>query len=124
MKVEILTGARKTAPNVRLVEPLTTEAATKAKTLGISLNALVSIAVRQYLDGEKLHQSAKQHDLVPHLIESQLGRRDRMQLQRWPGAASPCPGAAPASVKWAIALGSSLPLTVLSSSRLVFLASP
>ncbi|MCW0379671.1 hypothetical protein NB697_002517 [Xanthomonas sacchari] len=44
--------SRKTAPNVRLVDPLKTQAAAKAKDLGISLNALVALAVRQYLDGQ------------------------------------------------------------------------
>ncbi|MBD4100507.1 toxin-antitoxin system HicB family antitoxin [Xanthomonas citri pv. citri] len=52
MTAEAPTSARKTAPNVRLVEPLKSEASAKAKSLGISLNALVSMAVRQYLDGQ------------------------------------------------------------------------
>ncbi|WP_131453060.1 hypothetical protein [Xanthomonas citri] len=52
MSVEAPTPARKTAPNVRLVEPLKSDASAKAKALGISLNALVSMAVRQYLDGQ------------------------------------------------------------------------
>lgn len=47
--------SRKTAPNVRLVDPLKTQAAAKAKDLGISLNALVALAVRQYLDGGMPH---------------------------------------------------------------------
>ncbi|OOW80186.1 hypothetical protein Xvtw_19885 [Xanthomonas campestris pv. vitiswoodrowii] len=86
MKVEILTGARKTAPNVRLVEPLKSEASTKAKTLGISLNALVSMAVRQYLDGEKPHQPAEQHDPVPHLVASSPGMRKALDDSRLAGA--------------------------------------
>ncbi|MET7140084.1 hypothetical protein M3S04_03870 [Xanthomonas sp. PPL139] len=49
--------SRKTAPNVRLVDPLKTQAAARAKQLGISLNALVAIAVRQYLDVQ--HQPSK-----------------------------------------------------------------
>ncbi|CEJ49127.1 conserved hypothetical protein [Xanthomonas citri pv. bilvae] len=52
MTAEAPTPARKTPPNVRLVEPLKSEASAKAKGLGISLNALVSMAVRQYLDGQ------------------------------------------------------------------------
>jgi hypothetical protein len=52
MTAQAPTPARKTAPNVRLVEPLKSEASAKAKDLGISLNALVSMAVRQYLDGQ------------------------------------------------------------------------
>ncbi|MFC7521665.1 hypothetical protein ACFQS6_19695 [Xanthomonas populi] len=92
MKVEILTGARKTAPNVRLVEPLKTEASTKAKTLGISLNALVSMAVRQYLDGEKPQVPAKPHDPLPQLVASSPGMRNALDNTR-PAWASRQPGA-------------------------------
>ncbi|UKE52511.1 hypothetical protein KCU57_09810 [Xanthomonas translucens] len=67
------TPSRKTAPNVRLVDPLKTQAAAKAKGLGISLNALVSLAVRQYLDGENPQRQANQHDPVPGLLASALG---------------------------------------------------
>ncbi|MCC8595659.1 hypothetical protein LN475_03025, partial [Xanthomonas vesicatoria] len=92
MKVEILTGARKTAPNVRLVEPLKSEASTKAKTLGISLNALVSIAVRQYLDGQMPQQAAKQHDPVPQLVVSSPGMRKALDNSRPAVASRPAPG--------------------------------
>ncbi|NMI52547.1 hypothetical protein, partial [Xanthomonas hortorum] len=92
MKVEILTGARKTAPNVRLVEPLKTEASTKAKTLGISLNALVSMAVRQYLDGEKPQVPAKPHDPLPQLVASSPGMRNALDNTRPAGASRLAPG--------------------------------
>lgn len=41
------------ALNLRLTPALKSEAAAYAKTLGISLNALVAVAVRDYLDARK-----------------------------------------------------------------------
>lgn len=41
------------APNVRLTDPLKADAARYARSLGISLNALVAVAVRDYLDARR-----------------------------------------------------------------------
>lgn len=42
-----------TGPNVRIADPLKAEAAAYARTIGISLNALVAVAVRDYLDARR-----------------------------------------------------------------------
>ena len=39
-----------TGPNVRLADPLKAEAAAYARRLGVSLNALAAVALREYLD--------------------------------------------------------------------------
>ncbi|MDQ1093170.1 antitoxin component of RelBE/YafQ-DinJ toxin-antitoxin module [Xanthomonas sacchari] len=66
--------SRKTAPNVRLVDPLKTQAAAKAKDLGISLNALVALAVRQYLDG---HPQPSKPDADPQTLLAALKAIDQ-----------------------------------------------
>jgi len=62
MSDQLPVPSRKTAPNVRLVDPLKTQAAAMAKDLGISLNALVAFAVRQYLDGQAAAPSQPHDD--------------------------------------------------------------
>lgn len=42
-----------TGPNVRVADPLRGEAAAFARSLGISLSALVAVAVRDYLDARQ-----------------------------------------------------------------------
>ncbi|UYK82660.1 hypothetical protein NG829_10385 [Xanthomonas sacchari] len=65
--------SRKTAPNVRLVDPLKTQAAAKAKDLGISLNALVALAVRQYLDAQAVALSQSfAHDALAQILSAGL----------------------------------------------------
>jgi len=46
-------GVGVSAPNVRLIDPLKSEAAGFARGLGISLSALVAVAVRDYLDARR-----------------------------------------------------------------------
>ena len=75
MSDQIREPSRKTAPNVRLVDPLKTQAAAKAKDLGISLNALVSLAVRQYLDGQAAPSSqAHADDALTQILFAALDR--------------------------------------------------
>ncbi|WP_420009819.1 hypothetical protein [Xanthomonas sacchari] len=88
--------SRKTAPNVRLVDPLKTQAATRAKQLGISLNALVAIAVRQYLDVQPQPSKPDADPLAalggadpafPSSIGHQLSSRPRARAENAAGAA-------------------------------------
>ncbi|QNH21311.1 hypothetical protein HEP73_02229 [Xanthomonas sp. GW] len=92
MSDQLPVPSRKTAPNVRLVDPLKTQAAAKAKDLGISLNALVSLAVRQYLDGEKPQHQPKEHDPVPGLLASALGMQAALDATSPVGAPRHAPG--------------------------------
>lgn len=57
-------------PNVRLLGDLKAEASAYADGLGISLNALVAVAVREYLDARRSgHRSAAPPALPSALIE-------------------------------------------------------
>jgi preprotein translocase subunit SecA len=47
------------APNVRLVDPLKGDATRYARNLGVSLNALVAVAVRDYLDARAPQAAAQ-----------------------------------------------------------------
>ncbi|CTP88097.1 hypothetical protein XTPLMG728_1793 [Xanthomonas translucens pv. poae] len=72
MSDQIRESSRKTAPNVRLVDPLKTQAAAKAKDLGISLNALVSLAVRQYIDGQAAPSQPSSDDVLAQTLFAAL----------------------------------------------------
>jgi hypothetical protein len=73
-------------PNVRLQEPLKTEAAGYAAGLGISLNALVAVAVRDYLDSRR--QLSVEGQAAPAVAAPSL--RSQEQVPKV-GANQPCP---------------------------------
>lgn len=59
-------STRKTSPNVRLVDPIKSQAEAAAKSMGVSLNALVSMAVSQFLSADRpQHHVPRQPPIDP-----------------------------------------------------------
>lgn len=83
-------ATRKTSPNVRLVDPIKSQAEAAARSMGVSLNALVSMAVSQYLSGDRPQSQAPCQpsvDPLPGLLASALGMKQALDATVPIGAA-------------------------------------
>lgn len=77
---------------VRLPEPLKLESETYAASLGISLNALMAVALRDYLDSRRaMPRSGKPLPLVPAVAPSSSPVTSDPPLVRVPSSEAPKP---------------------------------